>query len=107
MLVTLPRCVALAGLGFFLSLAACGGSSSETPPPLQPLPVNVHYDRSSTTLPGELGMPAPEPTDAGAPPSEPPAAETIGTAAPAAPGTAPGAPAAAPVAPAASALPAK
>jgi hypothetical protein len=84
MLVTLPRCVALAGLGFFLSLAACGGSSSETPPPLQPLPVNVHYDRSSTTLPGELGMPAPEPTDAGAPKTEPPAAETIGTAAPAA-----------------------
>ena len=88
MLVTLPRCVALSGLGFFLSLAACGGSSSETPPPLQPLPVNVHYDRSATTLPGELGMPVAEP-DAGVAPSEPPPAETIGTAAPARTGTPP------------------
>jgi hypothetical protein len=83
MLVTLPRCFALLGLGFYVSLAGCGGSSSETPPPLQPLPVNVHYDRSATTLPGELGMPEAETTDAGAAPSEAPAAETIGTAAPA------------------------
>ena len=77
MLVTLPRLVALSGLGFFLSLAACGGSSSETPPPLQPLPVNVHYDRSATTLPGELGTPVPA-ADAGAEaaPSEPPPVET-------------------------------
>ena len=28
----------------------CGGSSSETPPPLEPLPVNLHYDRASTAL---------------------------------------------------------
>ncbi|HVR21027.1 MAG TPA: hypothetical protein VMS65_15050, partial [Polyangiaceae bacterium] len=33
---------------------ACGGSSSETPPPLEPLPVNLHYDRSSTALSGEV-----------------------------------------------------
>ena len=83
MLVTLPRCVALLGLGFYVSLAGCGGSSSETPPPLQPLPVNVHYDRSATTLPGELGLPAAEATDAGTAPSEAPAAETIATAVPA------------------------
>ena len=42
-------------------LVACGGSSSETPPPLQPLPPNVQYDRAATTLPGEQGLPeAPE-----------------------------------------------
>jgi hypothetical protein len=34
--------------------SACGGSSSETPPPLEPLPVNLHYDRSSTALSGEV-----------------------------------------------------
>jgi hypothetical protein len=50
---------ALVGLGS----ASCGGSSSETPPPLEPLPANVHYNRSATTLPGELGTkPAPEPS---------------------------------------------
>lgn len=41
----------------------CGGSSSETPPPLEPLPVNLHYDRSSTALAGELPVVA---ADAGA-----------------------------------------
>jgi hypothetical protein len=35
-------------------LFACGGSSSETPPPLEPLPVNLHYDRASTALAGEV-----------------------------------------------------
>lgn len=82
MLVTLPRCVALSGLGFFLSLGGCGGSSSETPPPLQPLPANVHYDRSATTLPGELGTPV---TDASARPaaSEPAIATSAPSAAPA------------------------
>ena len=40
-----------------LVLASCGGSSSETPPPLEPLPANVHYDRAATTLPGEIGTP--------------------------------------------------
>jgi hypothetical protein len=39
------------------ALGGCGGSSSETPPPLRPLPPNVHYNRSATTLPGELGTP--------------------------------------------------
>jgi len=59
-------------LGVFATLASCGGSSSETPPPLEPLPVNVHYSRSATTLPGELGtsVKAP-PEDAGALPAEP------------------------------------
>ncbi|HTQ07255.1 MAG TPA: hypothetical protein VMI54_25535 [Polyangiaceae bacterium] len=45
------------GVAFALALASCGGSSSETPPPLEPSPQNVHYDRSATTLPGELGTP--------------------------------------------------
>ena len=40
---------------FLVALASCGGSSSETPPPLEPLPVNVHYNRSATTLPGDTG----------------------------------------------------
>jgi len=35
---------------------ACGGSSSETPPPLEPLPVNLHYDRASTALAGEVSV---------------------------------------------------
>jgi hypothetical protein len=51
------RLVALSALAA-LALGAsvgCGGSSSETPPPLEPTPANVHYDRSATTLPGELG----------------------------------------------------
>jgi hypothetical protein len=51
---------ALAGAsaaGFACVLASCGGSSSETPPPLEPSPANVHYDRAATTLPGELGTP--------------------------------------------------
>ena len=46
-----------------VALVACGGSSSETPPPLEPLPVNLHYDRSSTALSGELPLVA---SDAGA-----------------------------------------
>jgi len=45
------------GAGFAFVLASCGGSSSETPPPLEPSPANVHYDRAATTLPGELGTP--------------------------------------------------
>jgi hypothetical protein len=53
---------ALAGLVLGASVG-CGGSSSETPPPLEPTPQNVHYDRSATTLPGELGSTEP---DAGA-----------------------------------------
>jgi hypothetical protein len=66
-------------------LVGCGGSSSETPPPLEPLPVNLHYDRSSTALAGELPVVAP---DAGvvkraeeAPPEPegPPARGTWGT----------------------------
>jgi hypothetical protein len=50
--------VAALGASLSLCLASCGGSSSETPPPLEPLPANVHYNRSATTLPGELGTPA-------------------------------------------------
>jgi hypothetical protein len=52
-------------LGFAWGLASCGGSSSETPPPLEPSPANVHYSRSATTLPGEIGTP----THAAPPPS--------------------------------------
>jgi hypothetical protein len=58
---------ALAGLALAASVG-CGGSSSETPPPLEPTPANVHYDRSATTLPGELGSTDP---DAGAKPASP------------------------------------
>jgi hypothetical protein len=52
-----PRLVALSAVvGLVLGASlGCGGSSSETPPPLEPTPANVHYDRSATTLPGELG----------------------------------------------------
>jgi hypothetical protein len=53
-----------------LALASCGGSSSETPPPLEPVPANVHYDRAATTLPGEIGTPTRAPAP---PPSAKPA----------------------------------
>jgi hypothetical protein len=46
------------------SVTACGGSSSETPPPLEPLPVNLHYDRASTALSGEVPV---SEADAGGP----------------------------------------
>jgi len=65
--------------------AACGGSGSETPPPLEPLPVNLHYDRASTALSGEQAVLE---VDAGAvvkatdpieePPESPPARSTWG-----------------------------
>jgi hypothetical protein len=58
-------------------MAGCGGSSSETPPPLEPLPANLHYSRSATTLPGELGAPvhpAAEPSATKAAPKAAPAA---------------------------------
>jgi len=61
------RLVALSTLALlsFGASAACGGSSSETPPPLPPVPANVTYSRASTTLPGELGgAEAPEKTEA-------------------------------------------
>jgi len=61
---------------WFGTSAACGGSSSETPPPLQPVPANVTYDRASTTLPGELGgAPAPEASAAPAGSMDPPSAK--------------------------------
>jgi len=60
-------------LSFLASLASCGGSSSETPPPLEPLPMNVHYSRSATTLPGELGTSTKAPASSSdALPAEPP-----------------------------------
>jgi hypothetical protein len=69
---SLAHAVRAAVLAVLASLASCGGSSSETPPPLEPLPVNVHYSRSATTLPGELGTSVkPPPDDAGALPAEP------------------------------------
>jgi hypothetical protein len=52
-----PGLLGALGLALGTASAGCGGSSSETPPPLEPLPANVHYDRSATTLPGELGTP--------------------------------------------------
>lgn len=55
------RIAALAALA--LIPLGCGGSSSETAPPLPPLPANIHYDRSATTLPGDV---APPERDAGA-----------------------------------------
>jgi hypothetical protein len=75
----------LATLSAVFWVVSCGGSSSETPPPLEPLPVNLHYDRSSTALSGELPVVA---SDAGSvarakdepPPSEePPARSTWGS----------------------------
>lgn len=38
-------------LALGVGLSSCGGSASETPPPLEPHPANLHYSRSSTTLP--------------------------------------------------------
>lgn len=32
------------------AVLSCGGSSSETPPPLEPHPLNLHYSRAATTL---------------------------------------------------------
>jgi hypothetical protein len=72
---------------FVLALADCGGSSSETPPPLEPSPVNIHYNRSATTLPGEvtaspkpvasaLDEPASAELPANAPPAKTPPAKT-------------------------------
>lgn len=58
---------------FFVS--GCGGSSSETPPPLRPIPQNVHYNRSATTLPGEQGLP--DSVSSSAPESNPPPPEKV------------------------------
>jgi hypothetical protein len=52
------------------ALSSCGGSSSETPPPLEPHPLNLHYSREATTLGNEIE--APVIADAGA--SQPKAA---------------------------------
>ncbi len=49
-------------LAVVLTLAACGGSSSETPPPLQPDPAGFHYAGVSASKPED-------PTDAGAEPA--------------------------------------
>jgi hypothetical protein len=57
-----------------LGVAGCGGSSSETPPPLEPLPANLHYNRSATTLPGELGASVRPAGEASAKKAEPKAA---------------------------------
>jgi len=68
---------------FFVTLASCGGSSSETPPPLEPLPANVKYSRAATTLPGEIGTPVkPAPGDAPEGPDEEPSGNGTGPAAP-------------------------
>lgn len=60
-------------LSFLVSLASCGGSSSETPPPLEPLPMNVHYSRAATALPGDVGTSRKAPASSSeALPAEPP-----------------------------------
>jgi hypothetical protein len=54
---------ARAGLAVAASAVAlaCGGSSSETPPPLEPHPMNLHYSRAATTLgTDELHVPGAE-----------------------------------------------
>ncbi len=72
--------LAIAGAAlFFVTLASCGGSSSETPPPLEPLPANVKYSRAATTLPGELGTPVVPPSG---PTAEGPDEEPAGKSAP-------------------------
>jgi hypothetical protein len=65
------------GAGFMLALVSCGGSSSETPPPLEPSPANVHYDRSATTLPGELGTPTRPPPSPSSKPATAPAPKRL------------------------------
>jgi hypothetical protein len=67
--------VAAFGLCLAVALVSCGGSSSETPPPLEPTPANVRYDRAATSLPGEIGTPtraAPAPSASAAPPAPTP-----------------------------------
>ncbi len=49
------------GVVFAVGLPACGGSSSETPPPLQPDPHGFHYAGVTAA--------APEASDAGAEPT--------------------------------------
>ncbi|HEY3255316.1 MAG TPA: hypothetical protein VGJ91_15260 [Polyangiaceae bacterium] len=63
---------AVLALGSVIALAACGGSSSETPPPLQPDPAGFRYASTPPT-------PIAEESDAGDAPSSPrstPAATT-------------------------------
>jgi len=75
-----PRILGAALLGtlLFAPLGSCGGSASETPPPLEPTPDNVHYDHSATTLPGELGGVLPRGDDAEPDAGAPPKAEPVG-----------------------------
>jgi hypothetical protein len=62
--------------------SGCGGSSSETPPPLEPLPANIHYNRAATALPGEAEPAAsaqePTPSVPGSEPAAAPAPKTWG-----------------------------
>ncbi|MEO8901239.1 MAG: hypothetical protein ABI627_06915 [Polyangiaceae bacterium] len=48
--------LALGAFGASFTLAACGGSSSETPPPLQPDPRGFHYGpaQADTSAAGDL-----------------------------------------------------
>lgn len=49
--------VVLAALCGLAALAACGGSSSETPPPLQPDPKGFHYAGAPVREPqGDAGV---------------------------------------------------
>jgi len=62
MLLGFTRLTAVFASGVALG---CGGSSSETPPPLEPHPMNLHYSRAATTLGNEVEEPAVS-ADAGA-----------------------------------------
>jgi hypothetical protein len=76
------------------ALFACGGSSSETPPPLEPHPRNLHYSRAATTLGNDVELLAPDSDDAGASQAREPSDDEPDDFAPAAPRTWGGEPAA-------------
>jgi hypothetical protein len=56
-----------------VALLSCGGSASETPPPLEPHPANLHYSRSSTSL-SAADLPAESDAGPGEPSETPPSA---------------------------------
>jgi hypothetical protein len=57
--------IAFPALGLVLLSAACGGSSSETPPPLEPDPTSARYTGPRLTNPADDAVPAaaPEPDE--------------------------------------------
>jgi hypothetical protein len=72
------RLAKIFALGFLtlsagVALLSCGGSASETPPPLEPHPANLHYSRSSTAL-SAADLPAESDAGTSEPSEAPPAA---------------------------------